>query len=616
MNILKKGLSAALSAALIASLVATGAFATIGAAGTDSDQTDHLACLNAAVATVVTCSQVADGISTVTLSGDATGDAAGKSLYISASGATIISAAGDFVLGGGIVTDADPIDLTAADTITLRAPAAAGSAVVSVYEITTATGIAALEGTLTITFTATSGLAVSEANSTVKFVASTDLCSGTALTSNAADKATNPAAKLCVILKDGNGSAVTTGATVAVTITPVGLVIAALSDGTDALAGTAQVASTAVNTVAGSYAFGIGGSGLAGIATIGISVTQGTTTTTFAPKTFTFSGSLASLTVTQVKYALVSGAAAPAAYVIATVVGKDAAGIAVACDTAWTATSGTTTVIANANLDVVPATDCEVQIITTPTLATAGTTAITVKNAAGTIAAAPFNFSVSGDVATVTVAFSAASIAPGGSATLTMTAKDSGGRPVPDAVSPGTPLVSSGAATAWSTIRNGVATATYLAPFNTGVVTALGSVTTALPVGATVTGTGSANIGAVVPVEFTFNVTGTALGNTLTGPFTPESKISTGGYITWRFDGGAAAAGKTIEIWAYKKVGLFTNPWSAPYLLTTRVANASGVAFANITSGSVIWLSIRPVLAATATDAAVWGPWSIGRWIH
>ena len=118
------------------------------------------------------------------------------------------------------------------------------------------------------------------------------------------------------------------------------------------------------------------------------------------------------------------------------------------------------------------------------------------------------------------------------------------------------------------------------------------------------------------PTPFTFNITGTALGNTLTGPFTPNTKISTGGYITWRFDGGAAAAGKTIQIWAYKKTGLATNPWSAPYLLTTRVADANGIAYANIVSHSVIWLSIRPILPATATAPAIWGPWSIGRWIH
>ena len=115
---------------------------------------------------------------------------------------------------------------------------------------------------------------------------------------------------------------------------------------------------------------------------------------------------------------------------------------------------------------------------------------------------------------------------------------------------------------------------------------------------------------------FGFNLTGTALGNTLTGPFTPGTKISHGGYITWRFDGGAAVAGQTIQIWAYKKTALFTNPWSAVYLLTTRVTNASGVAYANITSHSVIWLSIRPVLPASGSMPAVWGPWSIGRWVH
>ncbi len=113
-----------------------------------------------------------------------------------------------------------------------------------------------------------------------------------------------------------------------------------------------------------------------------------------------------------------------------------------------------------------------------------------------------------------------------------------------------------------------------------------------------------------------FNLTGTALGNTLTGPFTPGTKISHGGYITWRFDGGAALANQTIQIWAYKKSALFTNPWSAVYLLTTRVTNASGVAYANITSHSVIWLSIRPVLPASGSMPAVWGPWSIGRWVH
>ena len=613
MRIWKKALSAGLTAMLLASLTASATFASTSPSATGADQTDWLNCAAAAVtsgdpATGNTCSQVADGISTVGLVGEG-GALSGQSLYISTSGASVIAATPDFALVGGIVTAANGVTLSAADAITLRAPAAPGTATVSVYSISVTTGIATLEGTLTITFTATSGLAVSEANSTVKFVALTDPCSADALTTNAADKATNPAAKLCVILEDGNGSAVTTGATVAVTITPVGLVIAAASDGTDATAGTAQVASTAVNAVAGSYAFGIGGSGLAGVATIGISVTQGTTTTTFAPKTFTFSGSLATLTVTQVKYSLAKGATFTNPYLIATVEGKDAAGNVVACVDAWTATSGTTTVIANANLDVVPATDCEVRIIGLTTLATAGTTAITVKNAAGTIAAAPFNFHVSGDVVTVTVAFSSATIVPGGSATLTVTAKDSGGRPVADAGSPGTPLVSAGAATAWSTLRNGIATATYLAPFNTGVVTALASISTAVPgptVTATVTGTGSANVGAVVPAV-TSGTAATALGVVTAGPFTAATKVAgLGKYQTFFISFGAGAAGQTVGILVATKNS--AGVWSSFTRLTGRVADASGNVYYYFRSSAATWISVRGDVGGTLSTA-VQGRW-------
>lgn len=105
--------------------------------------------------------------------------------------------------------------------------------------------------------------------------------------------------------------------------------------------------------------------------------------------------------------------------------------------------------------------------------------------------------------------------------------------------------------------------------------------------------------------------TGTALGNTKTGPFTASTKIAHhGGYITWQFDGGTVAANQTIQIWAYKKTSL-TGKWSAAYLLTTRKTSATGVAYANIRSySSSLWLSIRPVLGTN------WGPTSIGRWIR
>jgi hypothetical protein len=125
LTIWKKAISAVTSAALLASLLATSAFAQVGTSG-QSDQTNVLDCSAAAVHTLATCSQVADGISTVTLSGDVTApgaprDLTGKSLYISASGATIIGVGGQFVLAGGIVTGPVAQVVAGTDTITLRA---------------------------------------------------------------------------------------------------------------------------------------------------------------------------------------------------------------------------------------------------------------------------------------------------------------------------------------------------------------------------------------------------------------------------------------------------------------------------------------------------------------
>ena len=115
------------------------------------------------------------------------------------------------------------------------------------------------------------------------------------------------------------------------------------------------------------------------------------------------------------------------------------------------------------------------------------------------------------------------------------------------------------------------------------------------------------------PITFT---TGSAIGNVRTGSFTKATKIQTaGGYITWQFDGGLAAAGQKIQLWVYKKYSPY-GAWTKAILLTTRVADSNGIAYGNIVSNGVLWLSVRPVLPATSTSAAIWGPTSIGRWIR
>jgi hypothetical protein len=599
LSIWKRAISAGLTATLLASLTASATFATVGATG-DSDQTDALKCTAAAVATEATCSQVADGISTVTLGGDPTLVTTGNSLYISAAGASMIATAAgsDFTLTGGIVTTGLAPTLTTADTITLRAPAAPGTATVSVYMISTTTGIATLEGTLTITFTATSGLAVSEANSTVKFVASTDLCSGTALASNAADKATNPAAKLCLILKDGNGSAVTTGTTVAVTITPVGLAVAALSDGTDATAGTAQAASTSVNTVAGSYAFGIGGSNLAGTAVIGISVTQGTTTTTFAPKTFTFTGAIASITLATLK------SVGPTAFTGATAaisfVAKDATGNVIPTTAASIVTgasyspTGVFTVTANA--DSTAATSGKLNTVCTS--ATVAGTA-TVKVTIGTVVSNAVTFNCSNIADTYSVAFDKTTVVPGGQATITVTLKDVGGRPAPD-TAVGI-VVSSGAVLDSNAVvgvsRSGVATWIFLAPFNTGVVTVLASATVD-----TSASPQSASINVSNPVVVSPASAASALGVTTVGPFTTTTKVAAlTKYVTVKMSFGASAAGATVEIWTASKNS--AGVWSAFTKKTARIADASGNVYYYVRSSSAAWLSFQGRTASASAPA-------------
>jgi len=589
LSIWKKALSAALSAALIASLTASAAFAVVGGVG-DADQTNMLDCTAAAaipVASVGVCSQVADGISTVTLSGDASSPAPGGfSTYISAAGAVIISAGGQFTLGGGIVTAIDGADINdSTDSLVLRAPAVPGTATVSVYSINTGTGIATLEGTMAVTFTATSGLAVSEANSVVKIIAydatptAAECTAAAAVTTGAASLVNN--ATLCITVNNINGSPVN-APMVAVTITPVGLVNGA------------QSASAAASAV-GFIAFQIQGSTLAGVAAIAISVTVGTTTTSIAPRTFTFTGPLASLTVTQVKFAVAQNVAVGAAYVIANVVGKDAAGNALACDTAWTATSGTTTIIANANLDVVvTGALCEVQIIGAPVPATLGSTAITVKNAAATISAAPFTMYVSGVTATVVVAFSATTINPGGSATLTLTAKDAGLRPVADGTA-ALLIVSAGAITPVTVTTNGMATATYLAPFNTGVVTALGTV-------GGITASGSTTVGPVVPVVPVTGTNASALGVSHTATYSTATKVAAlNTYQTFKISFGATAAGSTVGILVATKSA--AGVWSSFTRLTGRVADATGTAWFSWRNSAASWISVRGDLAGNLSNA-------------
>jgi hypothetical protein len=114
----------------------------------------------------------------------------------------------------------------------------------------------------------------------------------------------------------------------------------------------------------------------------------------------------------------------------------------------------------------------------------------------------------------------------------------------------------------------------------------------------------------VSPAKVGTGIAGTAatrLGVTQVGSFTTSTKVQkVGKYVTYRFDFGAANAGKLVSIWGATKTG---NDWSGFARVTSRVANASGVVYYYIRQNSATWKSYRAML-----DGA-WTPARQARWV-
>ena len=101
----------------------------------------------------------------------------------------------------------------------------------------------------------------------------------------------------------------------------------------------------------------------------------------------------------------------------------------------------------------------------------------------------------------------------------------------------------------------------------------------------------------------------TRLGVTQIGSFTTATKIQVvGKYVTYRFDFGVGAAGAHIQIWGATKTG---NDWSAFSVVTSRIANASGVVYYYIRQYSATWKSYR----AYWPGGGVWTPARQARWV-
>lgn len=101
----------------------------------------------------------------------------------------------------------------------------------------------------------------------------------------------------------------------------------------------------------------------------------------------------------------------------------------------------------------------------------------------------------------------------------------------------------------------------------------------------------NAQIG-TAPAAAAVTTSGTALGATKTGPFTIRTKVAKlGKYVTWKFSGGSALVGKTVQIWVATKNS--AGKWSAFKPLTARRVDASGNAYFWWKTSSKAWISVR-----------------------
>ena len=567
MGIWKKALSVGLAAAMLASVAATSAFAA-------TNNTSYLG-----LCAPVSCSVQADGISRIQVFGAATTAAAlpgGSSLLLQIAGATFSTATAD--ANGFTVTNSTTATIaltpTTADFVTVIAPSVTGSALISAW-LVPAAGNATSAGTFSVDFYAAGSTPVSAANSTVTASKTTVI----------ADPTSGDFATVTVVVKDGvspTPNAITSGINVSASITPVGLV------------GGAQVSMVSTSP----YVFTVKGSGIPGNATLSVSVTNTATsaTTNLAPVAFVFSGSTASVaatgvhTVGQVGKSSMTGAV--------TFVTKDSAGNA-------TISSGSTVVVTGTALSS-PANGAAVSGETTASNAgtvnficgsTPGSSTIAVKSNGVTSNAVTVYCSDPAD--TYSVAFADKTVAPGGQTTINVTVKDDNGFPAPDGL-PVSILVSSGATLALTgeVTANGVASWTYLAPFNTGVVTVLASanvLTTTSPQSASIT------VGTPAPISAS-GTNASALGVTKVGPYTTATKVAElGKYVTFKMALGAAAAGQHVSILIASKSA--SGVWSTFAVKTARIADASGNVYFYWKSASAAWLSVRGSLNGAMTNA-------------
>jgi hypothetical protein len=633
LNFGKKAISTLATAGLLASLLSTAIVGTASAAvGTwTGNGNTYLATCNPA-----NCTQVADGNTQMQLFASS-GNALVQG-YLTVTGASFANAHGQYVwdsTSGTLTINATSSSSTTGDWVSIKS-VTAGTAVISIWSQPNIFTAGTLTGTVSVTFYAAASSSISAANSFAKTVTyglpSTDCTTGTSGGSAGASYVFNrdgassgvatlgsSDATLCVFVGSTTAGTGVPGLSVSATISPVGTLLNPLS-GAYGQAITLAEATGGTNVYPGTYYAVVKGSGVGGAATITLSSsTLAGGTVALGTQTFTFTGGIAKITAASAVGAVSKSnsiATNAVAYKLFDAAGNRLVGggsgdatITAVASTGAPFGLGAVTQSTTTSSGYVPVTCRGVEGSGTVTVKYTSTDGLTV------ITSNAVTVYCSGSATAFTVAFDKTTVAPGGSAVLTATAKDAAGQPAAGYlfvnINSSNIVVQEGAFVSAGTLfinpitdgdqGDGTTTWSYLAPFNTGVITA--SVTDLNP---TVVGSytnmgtqyASLTVGLPVPVVTVVSHAASALGLTHTGPFTTATKLPVvGKYVTVKFSG--LTAGSHVIVLVASKSG---TTWSTFAPKSTRIADASGSVYYNYRSTSAAWLSFM-VSGSNSTQA-------------
>lgn len=123
-----------------------------------------------------------------------------------------------------------------------------------------------------------------------------------------------------------------------------------------------------------------------------------------------------------------------------------------------------------------------------------------------------------------------------------------------------------------------------------------------------------AGCGTPPPVAVAVGTCTSALGFTMSGPFSPSTKIQDlGGYISFRLSFGPEFAGKSVLVTRALR-GIPFRGWGSFFGGTLRTADANGDVYYMFRSRTAAWISVRGYIAPTEGDGAAISRACQGRW--